>query len=143
MTPSGITIRSIAAGDGDAPHTLAQAYVPDWHERFRSVAATDPELALVAVDSAGRIVGVCFGTPSNSTEGELTLDGIAVEADCWQNGIGSALLAEFERRVRDRGYASIGLGSAGGYVDAFYAKNGYQRPDPSRRPKSFAKDLRT
>jgi GNAT superfamily N-acetyltransferase len=68
--------------------------------------------------------------------------GIAVEANLWRHGIGSALLAEFERRVRDRGYSRIGLGSAGGYVDAFYEKNGYRRPAPSRRPRSFAKDLR-
>jgi GNAT superfamily N-acetyltransferase len=81
------------------------------------------ELAFVAVEDDGRVVGVCFGETRDGDS--VTLAGIAVEASRWRLGIGTALLAAFEGasvRVRAR---RITVGSAEGFVERFYENKGY------------------
>ena len=46
-------------------------------------------------------------------------------------GFGSRLLQYFDRQIERAGYTVCSLGSAGGYVEHFYIKNGY-------RPNKFA-----
>ena len=54
------------------------------------------------------------------------MDGIAIVEPHNGVGRGGKLLAFFEKQVGSLGYGSISLGSADGYVERFYLKNGYR-----------------
>lgn len=71
----------------------------------------------------GPLVGYCLGRERTADRVELV--GIAVETSYQHRGLETELLAGFEERVRSLGFERITLGSAGGYVDEFYADNGY------------------
>lgn len=71
------------------------------------------------------VLGCVFGWPTKRA-GEYLLDGIAVTFEQWRTGIGSALLKAYEQAVVQKGYRHISLGSAGGFVEDFYLRNGYQ-----------------
>lgn len=89
-----------------------------------------PDLFLAA-RVQDRVVGICYGWPAvaEGLPDSIVLQGIAV-ADAWSSrGIGSQLLSAFELAALERGAASVSLGSAGGYVDRFYSKNGYEPTD--------------
>ena len=75
--------------------------------------------------AAGRLVGIAYGKPSPRAPADLQLSGIAVVEAHWRQGYGSRLLRFFERQAAKAGYASVSLGSARGYVERFYLKNGY------------------
>lgn len=66
--------------------------------------------------------------------------GIAVGNPHRRQGVGTELPAAFEGQVASLGFERIGLGSAGGYVDEFYRRDGYDpwrvlvRPDPEDVP---------
>jgi GNAT superfamily N-acetyltransferase len=86
----------------------------------------------------GTLVGLAFGYPNS--HGGVTLEAIAVDHAYSGRGLGSALLARFERAVAEAGYDNVDLGSAPGYVEHFYLKNGYEQteymvviPDGDRR----------
>jgi GNAT superfamily N-acetyltransferase len=70
------------------------------------------------------LVGCCYGKGNDS--GSFSLEGIAVVHPYHAHGRGGKLLAFFEKSVVALGYFHIGLGSAGGYVERFYMKNGYR-----------------
>jgi GNAT superfamily N-acetyltransferase len=55
----------------------------------------------------------------------VQLQGIAIQSDYAGQGYGSQLLNRFEEQVRQRGGRMVSLGSAAGYVEHFYLKNGY------------------
>lgn len=84
-----------------------------------------PELLVGAYDD-DQLVGHCLGIPRS--EGEVELNGIAVDQPYQRRGMGTKLLSAFEDRVSSRGFQRVSLGSAGGYVDEFYIENGYS-PD--------------
>ena len=69
------------------------------------------------------IIGVCFGYECR--QDEFCLDGIAIIHPHNGLGKGGKLLAFFETQVAALGYKKISLGSADGYVEKFYLKNGY------------------
>lgn len=69
------------------------------------------------------LVGVCYGCRTNSEY--FQLDGIAVICPHNAHGRGKKLLEFFESSVFKLGYRYISLGSAGGYVERFYIRNGY------------------
>ena len=71
------------------------------------------------------LIGAAYGVASEFNDG-FSLDGIAIIHPYNGVGRGGKLLAFFEKRVALLGYASISLGSAGGYVERFYLKNGYR-----------------
>ena len=56
----------------------------------------------------------------------MHLQGIAVRETVYGQGYGSRMLGFFEQQVKHAGYEAVSLGSAGGYVDRFYLKNGYE-----------------
>lgn len=63
-------------------------------------------------------------------QGDFVLQGIAVNLDETRSfarrGIGSRMLAVFEQKVREMGYAGVSVGSADdARVEHFYVKNGY------------------
>jgi len=88
--------------------------------------AAHAELAL-ALHLDGRLVGLAFGHPFS--EDQATLEGIAVRGEHTAHGLGSLLLGQFEDAARKAGYRRVGLGSAGGYVERFYCKNGYEQTE--------------
>ena len=87
-----------------------------------------PDL-FVAYRRQGKIIAICYGWPAHKERcehGTICLQGIAVAEEFAGKGFGSHLLHFFESQVRRRGGHTVTLGSAGGYVDHFYMKNGYQ-----------------
>lgn len=88
-----------------------------------------PDL-FVACLRQGELIGIAYGRPADATkayceEGSATLHGIAIVEEFVGKGYGSQLLRFFDRQVERAGYEAVGVGSAGGYVDHFYMKNGY------------------
>lgn len=70
------------------------------------------------------LIGVCFGKQKGKTE--IQLSGIAVIHPYNKQGRGSKLIKYFENVVKTTKYEKISLGSADGYVEHFYLKNGYK-----------------
>ena len=120
---ANIDIRTITGEDRDQATRLVGEYLPDSQETFAWCADNASELTLVAVAPGERLVGVCFGILGD--EGHVGLNGIAVEHQASGRGLGSEVLTRFERAAATLGGRRISVGSVGGYVDHFYAKNGY------------------
>jgi ribosomal protein S18 acetylase RimI-like enzyme len=79
---------------------------------------------------AGRVAGwSCFG-PTPGTRGAFDLYWIAVDPDLGRRGIGSALVADAERRVRERGGRLLVAETSGRDLYAptrsFYERLGYR-----------------
>lgn len=73
------------------------------------------------------LVGIAY--PGTLRDGSLYLKGISVNLvkGYARKGIGSKLLSEFEKKVRDRGQCVLTVGSAKDpKVERFYAKNGWE-----------------
>lgn len=106
---------------------ILQEYLPgsEW-ETVREKAENYPETCLVAL-KAGRVIGIAFGWPRTVAlpQKEYCLDGIAVRFEFWRIGVGSMLLKAFEEGVQKYGYCKLSVGSAEGFVEKFYLKNGY------------------
>jgi GNAT superfamily N-acetyltransferase len=85
-----------------------------------------PELA-IALTIDGTVEGVAFGQPDG--EGGAMLEGITVDDAHSAHGLGSLLLARFEKAAADAGCRNVNLGSGGDYVEHFYLKNGYRQTE--------------
>ena len=79
--------------------------------------------AVVGYYIGDKMVGVCYGVEINSEN--FMLDGIAIVQPYNAKGRGGKLISLFEQNVAALGYKNISLGSADGYVERFYIKNGY------------------
>ena len=79
--------------------------------------------AVVGYYIGDKMVGVCYGFEIDTEN--FMLDGIAIVQPHNAVGRGGKLIALFEQRVSALGYKNISLGSADGYVERFYLKNGY------------------
>ncbi|WP_433562189.1 GNAT family N-acetyltransferase [Nocardia sp. CA-151230] len=82
-----------------------------------------PDLVVSAL-LGGQVVGVCFASPGFGTG--IVVDGIAVDGNFAGRGIGSKLLSAWEVAAGAAGFTEVTVGSAGGYVEHFYEKNGYR-----------------
>ena len=107
-------------------HALYQEYLadpsdPPWRDVL--LPRSGPSLGFLL---AGGVVGIAYGGPARRQPGCLILRGIAVAGAHAQKGRGSLLLYRFEEQARAAGFNTVSVGSAGGYVDRFYAKNGYR-----------------
>ena len=83
----------------------------------------------VACRRQGKLIGICYGHPADREsceEATVMLDGIAVAEPFARQGYGSQLLRFFGDQAEQAGYRRVSVGSAGGYVDQFYMKNGYK-----------------
>ena len=90
--------------------------------------AKHPDL-FVACRRQEEIIGICYGWPANKQQyehGTIVLQGIAVAEEFSGNGYGSRLLHFFEHQVERTRGQTVTVASAGGYVDHFYMKNGYE-----------------
>lgn len=82
-----------------------------------------PPVSGAPTTEAGALVGYALG--AERSDAVVELEGIGVVDTHRRRGLGSEVLAAFERRAADAGFARVTLGSAGGSVDAFYRANGY------------------
>ncbi len=85
---------------------------------------------VAACDAAGRLAGYCCYGPTPGTNGTYDVYWIAVHPSHQGAGVGSALLAEVERRLRDRGARLVVVETSAreGYDSArrFYGARGYR-----------------
>ena len=117
------TIKIIPESDYDALRQIVGEYLPGTKlteldkmcERFPS--------AVVGYYIGDKMVGVCYGFEIDCEN--FMLDGIAIVQPHNAAGRGGKLISLFEERVSAMGYKNISLGSADGYVERFYIKNGY------------------
>ena len=117
------TIKIIPADDYSEFESLVAEYLPGTSmESLRNMYTNFPS-ACVGYYIDGRLLGCCYG--AGEADGHFALDGIAIVFPFNAHGKGGALLAFFEKQVAALGYKRISLGSAGGYVERFYLKNGY------------------
>ncbi len=74
------------------------------------------------------LIGICYGWPRKEEavkEHSFSIAGIAIIHPYNAQGRGAKLITYFEQKVIEMGYDTISVGSADGYVEKFYLKNGY------------------
>lgn len=134
-----VSIREIPAADLEAVLRLHNQFTAQDRSlaTFESHYDETPSLFRGAYEE-DTLIGVCVGWPSTAEQVEIV--GIGVTSARRRSGIGSRLVEVFEENAADRGFSSISVASAGGYVDRFYSKLGYApsrilvRGDPSDFP---------
>jgi len=102
----------------------SMATVRSWYEAV-------PDLFLFAEpDSEGGPIGICTGRPVDESDAggdsEAVLAGLGLEPDRRGEGIGTRLVETFHANAAAMGIDRVSVGSAGGYVDEFYAACGYE-----------------
>jgi len=102
---------------------IVEEYLPGAQITALDEMCANSPTAVVGYYHEDELIGVCYGFPTN--DGDFSLDGIAIVWDYMKAGKGGELLAFFDAQVATLGYTSISLGSADGYVERFYLKNGY------------------
>jgi len=109
-------------------------------ETVRSWYQSVPSLFLFAEDG-GETIGVCTGRPAGETEAVLA--GLGIVPPRRGEGIGTRLVETFDANAAEAGIERVSVGSAGGYVDEFYAACGY-RPErilvmasPAELPENY------
>lgn len=88
---------------------------------------TREDVAYFVAERNDNIVGYVSGGPSRE-EGVANLGAIYVNPDYWNEGIGTALLREFEEFCRRQGYKSIQFQvlCENEVGESFYRKHGYE-----------------
>lgn len=124
-----IKIRQVREDDYEKVHQFQCKYsdkepFEDFVERVKA----NPDLYLIALDNE-ELVGICYGRPFDGAKDNMELQGIAVDEEKGYagKGIGSRMLREFEKTVKNRGFHKISVGSADDpKVEKFYLKNGFK-----------------
>ena len=98
---------------------------------------TEPDYTALGADVEGRLVGwICWG-PTPCTQGTYDLYWMAVDPTAQHGGVGTALMAEMERRLKGRARLII-VETAGrpayAATRAFYGARGYR---PTARIPDF------
>ncbi len=143
MTPSGIYIRSFRAGDEAAVISLWQAcgLVRPQNDPRKDIARklkVNPEWFLV-----GEIGGQVVGTVMAGYEGHRGwINYLAVDPARQRGGLGRALMAEAEQRLRAAGCPKINLlvRTDNKGVIAFYQRLGFAMDDVTRLGKRLVQD---
>jgi len=117
------TIQVIPPTDYSALATIVAEYLTGT-ENILEIAKKCPGTT-VGYYLGSELIGTAYGFPSEFDDG-FSLDGIVVVEPYNAAGRGGKLLAFFEQQVAALGYSEISLGSADGYVERFYLKNGYR-----------------
>lgn len=75
-------------------------------------------------------VGLCFTVPEELTEGTWNMRALAVRPDLQGKGLGAAMVAAAEQRLKDKGQRILIVETSGtddfALTRQFYAQNGYQ-----------------
>ena len=115
------SVKIIPEQDYDKMKQIVEEYLPgtddmtQYIEQFPST--------IVGYYIHDELIGVCYG--SEFSQNEFSIDGIAIVRPYNGVGRGGKLISLFEQNVSLLGYKKISVGSAGGYVEGFYMKNGY------------------
>ncbi|MBO7743621.1 GNAT family N-acetyltransferase [Paenibacillus sp. MWE-103] len=126
-----IAIRLIEESDYEQAYAFQCEYLDrETYEDFMRRVKSEPDLYFVTADGRD-VVGVCYGSPSKKDEAVMNVNGIAVNLDVTKPyarvGLGTNMLLVFEKAAKQKGYKTLGVGSADDpKVEAFYLKNGYQ-----------------
>lgn len=109
-------------------YNFAAEYLPDSDpDRMKKFLEMYPKAFLLLL-SDGEVTGAAFGRDRSiqfPEDDSFELCGIAVRYNLQRRGFGSRLLSEFEKAAAMYGAKSVSLGSADGYAEKFYIKNGY------------------
>ncbi|GHV41996.1 hypothetical protein FACS189490_10010 [Clostridia bacterium] len=116
-------IKDVPETDFKEFNSIVQEYLPGTAYAELSEMYKNAESVFAGVYLDGRLIGVCFG---EGDMGGFGLVGIAVTDTYDKHGRGGQLLAYFESAVKAKGYTNVSVGSADGYVERFYMKNGYK-----------------
>jgi aminoglycoside 6'-N-acetyltransferase I len=117
------TIADLVPGDEEAvrqvANLLVEGFRDDWPEAWPDMDAAlrevresfgEDRISRVALDRSGEVLGWIGGIPSY--DGNVwELHPLVVRPDLQRGGIGSALVADLEERVRERGALTLWLGS--------------------------------
>ena len=115
-------IKVIPESDYSALESIIAEYTPGT-EHSKYICKNFPT-TVVGYYLDSKLIGYAYGLAGADSK-SFTLDGIAIVHPYHAQGRGGKLLKFFENQVFDLGYRCIGLGSADGYVERFYIKNGY------------------
>lgn len=106
---------------------LVREYLPDTEEEQLLFHFEEFPWSYLGLFLQQKLIGVVFGWESKvgKETGQFVLQGIAIDWEHKANGLGGVLLNRWEKEVFQRGYASVSVGSADGYVEKFYIRQGY------------------
>ncbi len=107
---------------------IMKLYLPDSDESLVNRMYEKYKNTFVGYYIDDLLVGICYGWPRREAVADdesYTIEGIAIIHPFNAQGRGPKLLAYFEQRVKELGFFKISVGSADGYVERFYLKNGY------------------
>lgn len=82
-----------------------------------------PTLVIGCYDKQ-RLIGFCTGSKRKGLD-SVILNSIAVKTKYQRHGWGSKILHFFENEAKKLGERKVSVGSAGGYVERFFLKNGF------------------
>lgn len=121
-------ITYLQENNAEAFFALAQEYLGSSPEQLQKKASDYPH-AFLALMQDSALIGIAFGWPHiPNVPGEAPsfgLAGLAINSTFQRRGYGSELLQAWEKHAKEYGFPTITVGSAGGYVERFYIKNGY------------------
>jgi N-acetylglutamate synthase-like GNAT family acetyltransferase len=101
---------------------LQTEYLDKWTlDHLKTEYSKFPDL-YVGCYEEGKLIGIAHGFIKGDI---IILQGIAVKYDTWRKGIGTKILNFFEKQAKQTGKKIISVGSAEGFVEKFYLKNGY------------------
>ena len=83
----------------------------------------DPSIKLIACDENGKVIGTGRARFNSTTEAEIK--SMAVEESYRGKGIGSLIISELEKRIKETEAAKIVINSRDNAVE-FYEKQGYK-----------------
>ena len=83
----------------------------------------DPSIKLIACDENGKVIGTGRARFNSTTEAEIK--SMAVEESYRGKGIGSLIISELEKRIKETEAAKIVINSRDNAVE-FYEKHGYK-----------------
>jgi hypothetical protein len=116
-------VKIIPESDYTALKQIVDEYLPGTNLTDLEKMCTQFPSTAVGYYIGDKMVGVCYGFEIDCEN--FMLDDIAIVQPHNAVGRGGKLIALFEQCVSALGYTNISLGSADGYVERFYLKNGY------------------
>ena len=116
-------INEIKKAEFGTLNNIVQEYLPGTTENELYKMFTNENSVFIGYYMENKLVGVCFGETYNKDY--FGIMGIAIIHPYIKQGRGSKLLNYFENIVKSKGHKNLSVGSADGYVEHFYLKNGF------------------
>lgn len=123
-----ITCKVLEDKDMEKFLCMMREYLPDSEEKTVIEMRGKYRTAYVGCFEEEELIGIAYGFSRQEIDKKDTsfmLDGIALAWEEKAHGLGSKLLDFWEGQVRELGFHRASVGSAPGYPEHFYIKNGY------------------